>query len=65
MKDLQDSAETERSVRCKDLEGQAPLTGLVQLYAGIHKDMVDAVKLKLMISSKNQGGGSGTLPTNR
>jgi hypothetical protein len=36
-KELADEAETERSILCKHLDGKALFTGLMRLYAAIHR----------------------------
>jgi hypothetical protein len=40
-KQLADKAKTERSILCKHLDGKVLFTGLMRLYAAIHRVQVD------------------------
>jgi hypothetical protein len=45
-KRLVDKAENEKSVLCKHLDGKALFTGMLRLYAAIHREMEDSLLSK-------------------
>jgi hypothetical protein len=45
-KQLVDKAENEKSVLCKHLDGKTLFTGMLRLYAAIHREMEDSLLLE-------------------